>query len=92
MNPAGRPTKAKQGQRQREALQAIADFINQQTDWNVSDLARVLGMDRQQARSLIATLTLRGHLAPGEVLVKKQLPVITPAGLAHVFAADQQAA
>lgn len=77
---AGRPTKAKQGQRQQEAMTAIAGFMAEQRDWTINDLAAALSVDKSQARNLIAALTLRGFLAPGAVLVKKTLPVITDAG------------
>lgn len=73
----GRPTKAKGGQRLREAIQAIAQFERLELDWDVEMLANVLEISRQQTRALVATLSVRGKLAWREMHVRKRHLALT---------------
>ena len=72
--------RARQGERQRQALKAISKFTTEKQDWTVRDLAAELAISEQQARTLLATLMLHGLIAPRQVEVVKQLPVVTDAG------------
>lgn len=87
-----RPTKAKSGQRLAEARHAIAGFIAAQKDWDYSDVAEAIGVDRGQARALLATLLMRGHLELREVLVRKLGLVLTTEGLRAAASESRPAA
>ncbi len=77
---SGRLKKAKQGQRLAEARKAISAFEKKQSDWGYPELAIALKCSNSQARMLVATLTIRGHLEPREAFVRKLLPMLTDAG------------
>ena len=65
---------AKVGNRQRwqQALTLIAGWEAQQGDWDAISLAEAMGVSRQQARSLLALLCLKGFLVLSERVVRKQ--------------------
>jgi hypothetical protein len=72
--------KAKQGQRLAEARKAIRGFEARRLDWSYTDLAAAMAISTSQARNLVASLTLRGHLAPKKTQVAKVLPCLTDIG------------
>lgn len=72
----GRLVKAKAGQRLAEALAAIRAFESAQADWGFPELGLAIGCSASQARGLVATLILKGHLAYRETTVRKTLPVL----------------
>lgn len=71
-----RPSKAKQGERQAEALKHIAKFEATKRDWSYQDLAKAMDIHPSQAQQLVGALTLHGKLVVREVLVKKILPTL----------------
>lgn len=72
--------KAKQGQRLAEARKVIRAFEARHLDWSYVDLATAMKISSSQARNLVASLTLRGHLAPRKTTVTKFLPCLTDLG------------
>lgn len=68
-----RTSKAKQGERQAEALKVIAVFEKSKREWTHSDLAKAMDIHPSQATQLVATLTMHGKLIVHEVMVKKSV-------------------
>lgn len=79
MSGAGR---ARSGQRQVQAVQAIKAFEKKQVDWDAQQLGEAIGISNQQARALIATLAARGELELAEVTVRRRRLVLTQAAKA----------
>ncbi len=71
------PTRARRGERIAAAIAAIRQFEAAQFDWSYPELAGALGCSPQQARALVATLVLKGHLEYRETTVRKSLPRLT---------------
>lgn len=72
-------TRAEAGERQRQAMEKIAQLEREQRDWDLTSLAGELGISPQQCRMLVATLTMRGDLVHGERVVRKQGLITAPA-------------
>lgn len=75
-------SRAGAGQRQAEALEAIKAFEKKSLDWDAKELGEAIGISPQQARALIATLTVRGELELREVTVVRKRLVLTAAAKA----------
>lgn len=71
--------RARSGQRQVEAIQAIRGFEKRHIDWDAQQLGEAIGISNQQARALIATLAARGELELAEVTVRRRRLVLTAA-------------
>jgi DNA-binding IclR family transcriptional regulator len=65
-------SRAPQGTRITQALEAIRQFEDRLVDWGSPELAAALGISVQQARALVATLAARGLLTFREATVRKQ--------------------
>lgn len=72
-------SRARSGQRIREALEAIRKFEKLKVDWDHQQLAIAIGIGNQQARALVDTLTGRGDLEYSDVVVRKRRLVLTAA-------------
>lgn len=75
-----RPVRARAGQRIDQALLAIKLFEKRKADWDATELGVAIGISTQQARNLIATLTVRSLLEYAEVVVKRRRLVLTTVG------------
>lgn len=82
------PKRARHGQRMAEALVAIRQFQAAQMDWGFPQLAAALGCSPQQARTLVATLVLKGRLEYRETTIRKMLPMLTDAALMQADASQ----
>lgn len=59
------PVKAAHGERQRQALALIAKWEKAKTPWGAPELAAELGIAKQQAWSLMQSLSYSGRLVRG---------------------------
>lgn len=72
-------SRARSGQRIKEAIVQIKAFEKAKVDWDHQQLAAAIGIGNQQARALVDTLTGRGDLEYSDVVVHKRRLVLTAA-------------
>jgi len=84
--------KVENGVRHAQVLKAIAGFEATEADWSFKEIAQAIGVSPQQARTLVATLTMKGLLEPTIRVVKKRGVVLSDAAKQQLAAPDDQQA